>query len=214
MPSLVQSYETETGLSAPQITYGASGKLVGQVLAGAPLSGVVLASERQLKRLGERDLILGGTIVNLATNHLVLARRGAEMQRTLTAVAEDAESSPLAIGDPRFVPVGRYAQDVLVAEGLWDACEPHLIRGGHVAAVLAYLQSGAVDAAIVYGTDLHGQSGLSGAPLSQGDRPSPQVVGAEIGALRSDERVNRFLSFLASPEGQRIFQAHGFGPPG
>ena len=186
MPALVQAYETETGLSAPQISYGASGKIVGQVLAGAPISGVVLASARQLERLNARELLPSDGVFSLATNRLVLARRKSEEDRSLRQVLEEVASRPLAIGDPRFVPAGRYAQETLKRQGLWEGCEPHVIRGGHVAAVLAYLKSGAVDSAIVYETDLHGQDDLTGTQFSREDDPSPQVLAAELISAERD----------------------------
>ncbi|MEC9072743.1 MAG: molybdate ABC transporter substrate-binding protein [Myxococcota bacterium] len=213
MPALVQTYAAETGRSAPQISYGASGKIVGQVLAGAPISGVVLASARQLQRLSERQLIRDDSVFNLATNRLVLARRTSQEKRSLRQVIEDAGSRPLAIGDPRFVPAGRYAQELLEEKGLWAPCEEHLIRGGHVAAVLAYLQSGAVDTAIVYETDLRGQDELVGLPLSSAEGPSTQVLGAELASTPREERVNHFLRFLSSEAGQLVFRSYDFGPP-
>ena len=214
LPDLVHSYEASTGREAPQISYGASGKIVGQLLAGAPLSGVVLASARQLERLKGSRLVTGDKIFNLATNRLVLARRSSQEARPLRQVAEDAATRPLAIGDPRFVPAGRYARSALMAEGLWGGCEAHLVRGGHVAGVLAYLKSGAVDAASVYETELRGQDELTGSPLSPGDGPSPQVLGAEILSVDAHGSMDAFLCFLSSMEGQKIFRTHGCGPPG
>lgn len=212
LPILAQSYEGSTGASAPLITYGASGKIVGQVVAGAPLDGVILASSHEMQRLAVEGLIPQTGAVILATNRLVLAQRTGQPPRSLGDVVREAASRSLAIGDPRFVPVGRYAREILEGRGLWETCEPHVIRGGHAAAVLTYLESGAVDAAIVYATDVHEHRGVSGTPIPMSG-PYPRVVGTPIPGRTGDNDVDRFLRFMGSPEGQEILRSHGFGPP-
>jgi len=173
---------------------------------------VILASSQELQRLASEDLVPETGSVVLATNELVLAQRTGEPPRSLGDVVREAASRPLAIGDPRFVPVGRYAREILEDRDLWETCESHLVRGGHAAAVLTYLESGAVDAAIVYATDVHEHKGVSGTPIPMiGVRPV--VVGTPTSRGAGDDDVDRFLRFMGSPEGQEILRSHGFGPP-
>ncbi len=65
-----------------------------------------------------------------------------------------AEIRRLAIGDPAAVPAGVYARRYLEQRGLWTAYEPRIVPTTNVRAALAAVETGSVDAAIVYVTDL------------------------------------------------------------
>jgi ABC-type tungstate transport system substrate-binding protein len=59
----------------------------------------------------------------------------------------------IALAEPKTVPAGVYAREFLVAQKLWSAVEPKVIPTANVRAALAAVESGNVEAAIVYQTD-------------------------------------------------------------
>jgi molybdate transport system substrate-binding protein len=65
----------------------------------------------------------------------------------------DAIIKKIAIGEPKSVPVGQYAQEMLTKLGLWQQVLPKLVLGNNVRQVLTFVESGNVDAGIVYATD-------------------------------------------------------------
>ena len=65
----------------------------------------------------------------------------------------DATVQRIALAEPSSVPAGVYSKKFLEAVGLWAAVAPKVIPTENVRAVLAAVESGNVDAGIVYKTD-------------------------------------------------------------
>lgn len=59
----------------------------------------------------------------------------------------------IAIGIPESVPAGKYAKETLEVLEIWDEVESKLILAKDVRQVLSYVETGNVDAGIVYKTD-------------------------------------------------------------
>ena len=59
----------------------------------------------------------------------------------------------IAIGNPKTVPAGQYAQDSLAALELWDKLLPLLIPAENARQVLDYISRDEVDAGFVYASD-------------------------------------------------------------
>jgi molybdate transport system substrate-binding protein len=57
------------------------------------------------------------------------------------------------MGEPRSVPAGQYAQQVLQKLKLLADIKPKLVYGNNVRQVLAVVESGNADAGLVYSTD-------------------------------------------------------------
>ncbi len=208
LPELAKAYEAKHPGVAIKATFGASGDLQKQVEGGAPIDLVMFASRKPVEALARAQRATGERVV--ATNTLVLI--GPKGGRPVTFATIDAlpASEKIAVGDPGAVPAGQYARDYLMALGKWEALRGRLVLGGDVSAVLAYARRGEVAAAIVYRTEVRGIADVvvldeASGPLA----PRPEVV---AGPVAGGEK-NDFVSFAASPEGQRIFAEFGFGPP-
>ena len=117
----------------------------------------------------------------------------------------------IALAEPSSVPAGVYSKRFLEAVGLWDAVAPKVIPTENVRAVLAAVESGDVDAGIVYRTDARISKRVRIAfevPSSRGPAisyPFAAVKGAPHGAA-----ARSFLEHLSSPEARAIFARHGF----
>ena len=212
MPELMVAYEGAHPGAHVTATYGASGDLERQVIAGAPVDAVIFAGARPLDELVAGGLVDGASCHTVASNELVLAARPGGLPLTFETLTTLAEGERLAVGDARTVPAGEYARDYLRGLGEWDALQPHLVLGTNVAAVLVYARRGEADAAIVYRTELRGASDLVILDTAHGAlAPRPKVVAGVVhGGKRS---AADFLAFVGSPVGGRILTAHGFGPP-
>ena len=57
------------------------------------------------------------------------------------------------MGDPESVPAGKYAKQALVKLGLWEKLKPKVAAAEDVRGALAYVETGAAEAGIVYATD-------------------------------------------------------------
>lgn len=118
---------------------GSSGMLKKQVENGAPVDIIFLANRGYMKELKNNNIIFDETPI--LKNRLVLIKNRFNKNK----------DTLLAIGNPKFVPAGKYATEVLKNKKL--NFEYKTIFCKDVRAVLTYVDSGACDYGIVYKTD-------------------------------------------------------------
>jgi molybdate transport system substrate-binding protein len=212
MPELVDGFRAAGG-GPLRVSYGASDDLAAQIQRGAVFDAVILAEARPVDRLIEEGLVAPSSRRVIAANTIVLVGPPAT-KVGFAQLSALPESSRIAIGDPKTVPAGRYAETYLRALGVWDAIQPRVVYGGDVAAVLALALRGDVQLAIVYRTDA-----LSAKGISILDQPSPAeapeahiVAGVVKLSTRSVDAM-RFVEFVSSPKGASILRPHGFTAP-
>ncbi len=194
------------------LNLAASNTLARQIAAGAPVDVFVSADGRQVAAV-EHWLELG-TRVDLLSNTLAVAVP-ADRPRRLTSMADLAGPGfvRIAIGEPNAVPVGVYAREYLEATGLWDALQPRLVPSGSARLALVAVERGAVDAAIVYRTDLAVAPGAREAYAVPPDAgPRIVYVAAAVDGGPNPAAALRFLAFLQGAEAASVFEAAGFRP--
>jgi molybdate transport system substrate-binding protein len=212
MPALLAAFTQETGQKAPRVTYAASGVLSRQLRAGAPLDGVVLASASLVEQLTASGHLDRTTLLELATNTVVLAVRRSSASLDLSGLRDAPDGLRLALGDPRFVPAGASARRALEAQDLWEAVASRAVLARDVTAAVTLLRRGEVGGAFVYGTDVLAHPELEVAQaLADHEGGAPRVVGALAAGSRA---LGPLFVFLGSEAATEILRAHGFGPPG
>jgi len=112
----------------------------------------------------------------------------------------------LALADPEAVPVGIYARKWLEAEGVWTELKPKVVPTLDVRATLAAVESGAVEAGIVYRTD---------AAISKKVRvvfvvSNGPAITYSVAKLASSKSAQRFVDFATGEEGRAVFERRGF----
>jgi molybdate transport system substrate-binding protein len=201
LPALIAQYGRRVAA-----TYAASGELRKQVEAGAPVDAVLLASPEPVDQLIGEGLADAASRRVFATNQLVLVGAG-KTRVTFDTLDRLPPSELVAIGDPRSVPAGQYARDLLVKLGKWDALQGHLVLGGDVTAVLAYARRGEVTAAVVYATDAASVNDVH--VLDRARSAATQLVAA---ATKSG-RGRAFVDFLGTSAASVTLSRFGFGAP-
>jgi len=196
--------------------FGGSGELQKQIEAGAPVDIFVSAADRQMDDLARKGLILPGSRRTFARNALSVVVP-ADTPLTITRAADllQPQVQRIAIGNPKTVPAGQYAEESLRALGLWDAVRPKLVFGENVRQVLEYVARGEVEAGFVYVTDLTGRSGLvkeAFRPPQGTYRPVTYPV-AVVAGSRHAALGQAFVELLLSGEGEKALVRLGFQPP-
>lgn len=196
--------------------WGSSGALQQQIEHGAPVDLYISAASKQMDELEAKGLLLNETRHTLAANLLVLIRSSA--LRFDFASFKDLTKSEIkliAVGSPRTVPAGEYAQMVLTSLGLWDSLQPKLIFTENVRQALAYVVRGEVEAALVYATDAQsaGESVRVIAVAPEGSAPLARYPIAVIKTSQQPTVARAFVDLALSEGGQQILKAHGFLPP-
>jgi len=109
------------------------------------------------------------------------------------------------------VPAGIYARAALGELGVWEALVPKLVPTDNDRAALAAVESGNVEAGLVYRTDAASSARLRVAfalPESPAMRISYPV--AVLAGTARPEAARRLLDYLSSEEAAAVFRRHGF----
>lgn len=196
--------------------WGASGLLQQQIEQGAPVDVYVSAATQQMDELEVKGLLLNETRRTLTANRVVLIRSSA-LRSDLTSFKDltKSEVKLIAIGNPRTVPAGEYAQRVLMSLGLRDSLQPKLIFTGNVRQALAYVVRGEVEAALVYATDAQSAGEAVQVVAAAPERSYPPVLYpiAVVKTSKQSQEARAFVDLTLSEAGQRILMAHGFLSP-
>ncbi len=193
--------------------FAGSGSLQEQIRRGAPVDIFIAASNRFIDRLEAEGLVQPGIRRNLLTNRLVLV---APQNNNIVKSFEDLASprtGQIAVGAFGSVPAGQYAEETLRNLGLLEAVRPKLIFTKSVLQVLAYVESGNVDAGLVYLTDAARSPHLrliGEAPIGV---HSPIIYqAAAISGGKNAATARTFLDFLGTDSAREVFRAYGFEP--
>jgi len=196
--------------------FGASGDLQKQIEAGAPVDLFLSAGQRQMDELEKKNLIVAASRRAFARNVLVVVKP-ADSKLDLSKPADllDSRVTRIAIGQPKTVPVGQYAEESLRALGLWDRLQPRLVFAENVRQVLEYVARGEVEAGFVYTTDAATRAqGVKEAFRPPEDSYRPVIYpGAVITASKQPTLARAFLDLLSGPQGLTVLGRFGFQPP-
>jgi molybdate transport system substrate-binding protein len=199
---------------------GASNDLARQILAANKADLFFSADESWMDRVAEAGLVDTGSRRAPLANRLVVVVPAAS---TLSIAGARDLGQPairrLALADPIAVPAGRYAKAWLESQRAWSAVADRVIPALDVRAALAAVESGAVDAGIVYRTDA-AQSRRVRVACAVPEAESPRIVYA-LAALAQRPHLaeaRAVAAWLAGPAAAVLFERAGFitvaGDPG
>ena len=196
--------------------FGASGDLQKQIEAGAPVDVFLSAAQRQMDELERANLIVPASRRVFAKNVLVVIKP-ADSRVDISKAADLLEPrvTRIAVGNPKTVPAGQYAEESLRALGLWDKLQPKLVFAENVRQVLDYVARGEVEAGFVYTTDAATRAqGVKEAFRPPEDTYRPVVYpGAVVAASKQATLALEFLNALSGPQGQAVLARFSFHPP-
>jgi len=207
-------YEHRTGTKVT-FTFGSSGELEKQIEAGAPVDVFASAAEKEMDELQAKNLIARTTRKDFARNALILVVP-ADSQLHLQSFSDLQKPgvTKIAIGNPKTVPAGQYAQQLFQNMQIWPKIESRLILAENVRQVLDYVARGEVDAGIVYATDVQVAQGKVSVAARAADRDYGPIL-YPLAVIKDSANVNAakgFVDLVVSPEGDQILKKHGFRP--
>ena len=209
LEEIAVAYEKKTG-DEVVFHFGASSMLARQIEQGAPADLFLSADEARMNALAKQGLIVASTRASVLSNTLVVVvpKNGG---MTIASPAQLANVKSIALAEPSSVPAGVYARTWLQRIGLWERIRPKVIPTDNVRAALAAVESGNVDAAIVYKTDARIGKHIRVAyevPRAQG--PAISYPFALLREAENAQAAMRLLVFLRSKAALQIFARHGF----
>jgi molybdate transport system substrate-binding protein len=204
------TYEKQT-TDKVVFNFGASSFLARQIEEGAPADIFFSADEAKMDGLEKKGLIVKETRKSRLSNSLVVVVATDSALRIKSARdLADAKVKRIALADPRTVPAGVYSKAYLEKLKLWPAIEVKVVPADNVRAALAAVESGNVEAAMVYKTD----AAISKKTKIACEVPSSDTPGISysMAAVKDSKQLDagRFLKYLDSDEAGRVFEKFGF----
>ena len=184
-----------------------------QIEGGAPVDVFASAAQKDMDLLDQKGLVAPGTRVNFASNTVVLVvpATAKTSMKSFEGLKTDTIKK-IALGNPKTVPAGRYAEEVFQYYKLLGAIKDKLILAGNVRQVLDYVARGEVDAGVVYATDaatrLKEVRTVATAP-KQSHKPVIYPIGVVKGT-KNKVAAGAFIALLSSAEGKNILEKYGF----
>ncbi len=191
--------------------FGASGALLQQIQQGAPTDVFISAADRQMNTLEQQNRLVSGTRTNLANNTLVLIVPKDSTSVTSFNRLSNSDVQRIAIGEPRSVPAGQYAEQVLQKLNLLNDVKPKLVYANNVRQVLAAVESGNANAGVVYATDAQISEKVKVAAIANETDHSPIVY--PMAVLKDSKNVDAakaFVQYLSSSEAKEVLRKSGF----
>lgn len=191
--------------------FGSSGALQQQIEQGAPADVFISAAKKQMDALQEKGLLLDGTRKDLLKNQVVLiAPKDAAAVTDFKDLTSD-RIKKVALGEPKSVPAGKYAEEVLTSQNILNKIKAKTVYAKDVRQVLNYVESGNADAGIVYLSDAKSSDKVKVVATASEKSHSPVVY--PIAVLKNSKNVDaakEFVQFLSSDTAKSVFEKQGF----
>ncbi len=140
-----EEFQKETGEKVI-FNFSSSGKLINQIVAGAPSDIYISASKFWVDYGVKKGALNGKTVKPFAETSLVLiAPRDGKAKRV-------TDAKRIAVGD-RLAPVGKYAVETLKNLGIYEKVKDRLIYAPTVRQITVWVMTGNADLGIVYYSD-------------------------------------------------------------
>lgn len=210
---IARSYEPASG-DKLVLNLAASSTLARQIKEGAPADVFFSADEAKMDDLAKAGLIVIDSRLSLLSNTLVIVVN-AEGGAAITAPADLAKPAigRVALAEPQTVPAGIYAKEYLQKAGLWKKIVDKIVPTENVRACLAAVESGHVDAGIVYKTDaLISKKVKIAYEVAVADGPKISYPLAVMKESKHADAARKLAAYLASAEARAVFVKYGFLP--
>lgn len=203
------AFTAKTGIEV-RTNYAASSTLAKQIENGADADLFISADMKwgdyvagKVSVVRRRDL-LGNRLVII-----VPADSKLELKSPADLAAETV--THVALGDPDGVPAGRYAKQALTKLDLWEQLQGKVVPAEDVRHALAYVETGAAEAGIVYATDAAISDKVKIAAAIPAELTEPVRYPLLLLKRAADgTSAAAFYDDLGSPAAAQVFEKFGF----
>ena len=214
------AWETDHPGSILTISTDSSTALETQIEQGAPADVFLSADTTNPKKLVDRGLTEGAAVTFAGNKLTVIVPTSNPAAIATPADLAKGGVKVIAAGDA--VPITKYATQLVanLAKESGDAAGFAVAYAGNVAskednvkAVVAKIELGEGDAAIVYVTDAMASTKVTAIAIPDSANVPATYAGVVVKASGHTADAQRFLDWLAGPDGQAILAGFGFQPP-
>ena len=211
MLELVDIYSAAHPDIAIYCNFASSGSLQQQIEQGAPADMFFSASPKQMRILQEKGLMETSTVKDLLENRIVLITPKDGVMLSSFDNLLDPSLVKIGVGEPKSVPAGQYAAQVFEYFGMTEKLSSKLVFAKDVREVLSWVETGNVQAGVVYETDAKMSDGVVVRAIAPSESHTPVVypIGV-VKASKQKEAAEEFETFLFSKEAASVFAKYGF----
>lgn len=216
MTEAMQEVEVAYEAANPNVditmNFASSGSLQNQIEQGADVDVFASASVGKMNALQDKGLILEDTRKNFLENKVVLIvpKDSTADITSFDDLATD-KVNQIGIGEPDSVPVGQYSKQILTSLNLFDTIQSKVVFGKDVKEVLTWVETGNVDAGMVYSTDANVSDKVTVVANAPDDTHEPICYpAAVIKDSKNVDAAKAFVNYLYSSEAKPIFEKYGF----
>ena len=215
MEEIALLYQEEYPNNKIIYNFASSGSLQRQIEQGAPVDVFISAAVTKMDSLEKKDLLLRETRRDLLKNQIVLVTPLSNKNNNIKLNNFDdltsQEITIIALGEPKSVPAGKYAQEVLTSFNIADKVNSKVVYTKDVRQVLNYVATGNVDAGMVYRTDAQISDNVQIVTTASETSHSPIIY--PIAVIKDSDRpkvATELIEFLTTSKAQEIFENYGF----
>ena len=203
--------ESRTG-AHPIFNFGASNDLARQIIAANKADIFFSADSGWMDEVAKAGLLDESSRRSLLSNRLVVVVPADSTLRIGSAADLAGHAiKRLSLANPAAVPAGTYAKAWLEKAGVWEKVSGRVVPAPDVRAALAAVESGAIEAGIVYKTDAaiakHAKVTFE-VPEQEGPRIVYPVAAVKDRPLT--EAARRTVACYTGNEARAIFERFGF----
>ncbi|MGG1572053.1 molybdate ABC transporter substrate-binding protein [Fictibacillus sp. NRS-1165] len=212
LTDLQHTYEKKHPFVKLHFNFGASGTLQQQISQGAPVDLFFSAAQDKFQALVKDGSIERKEGANVVGNDLVLiVPKESESSIKTFNDLKNSSVKKISIGTPEAVPAGQYALETFKNMKVWGKVKPKLIYAKDVRQVLSYVETGNVDAGVVYRTDALVSKKVSIAASADSASHSPIVY--PLGVIKDSKQkaeAKKLYTFLKSESSVKTLEKYGF----
>jgi len=193
-------------------TYDSSGKIQAQIEEGAKIDVFFSAATKQMDELDEKGLMDTASIHPMLENKLVMIAAKDKAEQ-FTSFEQIANAKKVVIGDPKSVPAGAYAKEVLESMEIWDAVQDKLSLGSNVTEVLNWVADGSASVGLVYVTDAKKLADKVSVIEEAPEGTLKEKIVYPIGIVKNSDNAAAakiFVDFLKTDAVKQVFVESGF----
>lgn len=211
MQALIPLFKAQTGYHV-KVSYGSTGKLFAQIHHGAPFDVFLAADSQRPKQIESLGLSVTDSRFTYATGKLVLWSKQNQLFTDGLAHLKEAFYDRLSIGNPKTVPYGQAAKELLQNLGIWEKNQHKLLRGENISQAFQFITSGNAPLGLVALSQIRQLQEKTG---SLWVVPSTYHTPIHQQAILLKNAVNNpaahaFITFLKSPAVQKIIHLQGY----
>ncbi len=214
------AYEAAYPATTVTTSSDSSAALETQIEHGAPGDVFLSADTANPKKLVDRGFSAGEAVV-FAANRLTVVvpsdnpggvASPADLARPGVKIIAAGDEVPISVYARRLV--ANLAKEPGYPAGFEAAYDANVVsREDNVKAVIAKVEIGEGDAAIVYMTDAKASTDVRRIDVPDRANVTARYAGVVVGASADQEAARTFLAWLTGPDGQAILSSFGFLPP-